>query len=155
MIRALLLVVFASSAACVSVQELGSDRAPEVTAESSARPANPTAPAIAPAPTGICPAHVPVHGNDCAVDVGWCTYRVSPREGLAAKCACTSDRKWSCLRVRDDDRRNVVPVESLTLTMASCTEGAPCAEGSKCRVGKERACECMSSGRLRCERPVF
>lgn len=155
MSRALLVVALTASVACVSVQELGSERAPETTTEGSARPSTTTAPELAPAPTGVCPSHVPLHGNDCEANVGWCTYRVSPREGLAAKCACGSDRKWSCLRVRDDDRRNVVPVEALTWTTASCTEGAPCAEASKCRVGKERACECMSSGRLRCERPVF
>ena len=154
MIRALLLLAL-GLAACANVQDLGTDRP-----TSSSTPSQPasepgTGAAITPSLGGICPAHAPTQGADCAVSVGWCSYRVAPREGLAAKCACGSDRRWSCLLVRDDDRRNELPVEKMRLTAASCTEGAPCGEGTKCTVGKERACECMSSGRLRCERPIF
>lgn len=158
MIRASVLVIallLACEIACVQAQDLGSDRAPEVATTSSAAPETTTPPPIPPAPTGTCPSVMPLEGADCIAAVSWCSYDLPPREGLVAKCACGSQRRWTCLRVRDDFSRFPIAVQSMTITTASCTEGAPCGEGTKCRVGKERACECMSSGRLRCERPVF
>lgn len=148
-------ILLASQVCCVQVQDLGSDRAPETVTTASAAPAATTEPSIPPAETGKCPGVMPLEGAGCDSFAGWCSYDLPPREGLIAKCACASQRRWACLRVRDDFSRYPLPVHSMTITTASCTEGAPCSEGTKCRVGKERACECMSSGRLRCERPVF
>lgn len=137
---------------CVTVQDLGSEK-PTAAASGSAAPIATTPPAIAPAPLDACPTHVPNHGDDCALNVGWCSYRVAPAKGLAAKCACGSDRRWSCLLVRDE--RSVVPGAELLLTSAACVEGARCNEKTKCSVARERTCVCMSNGTLRCERPIY
>lgn len=141
---------------CVAVQDLGTERPAPVATSGSVGTAQPTtvAPVLEPS-RDSCPAAAPTHGAGCAVSVGWCSYRVDPAKALAAKCACGSDRRWSCLLVRDDDRRTALPLSQMTLTTASCTEGAPCAERSKCSVAKERSCICMSSGTLRCERPIY
>jgi hypothetical protein len=133
MIRCCMLIALLAPA-CVQVQDLGTDRVPETVTTSSAAPETTVPPAIPPAPTAKCPVAMPLE---------------------ATACECGARRTWTCLRVRDDFSRYPIPVQSMTITTASCTEGAPCSEGTKCRVGKERACECMSSGRLRCERPVF
>lgn len=145
---------FACSLGCVTVQELGNERPPAATSGSAA-PAATTAPTLEPQLPDTCPNTAPLHGTDCALNVGWCSYRVAPAKGLAAKCACASDRRWSCLLVRDDDRRNPLPIEQLSLTTAACVEGAPCAESTKCSVVRERTCVCMSSGTLKCERPIY
>jgi hypothetical protein len=156
MMRAAIVIAASLQLACVQVQDLGGDRAPETVTTSSATPETTAAPPIAPAPSAKCPLIMPREGADCvSTVVPWCSYELPPREGLTAKCACGTQRRWTCIRVRDDFSRSPIPVESMTITTASCTEGAPCGESTKCRVGKERACECMSSGRFRCERPVF
>jgi hypothetical protein len=139
---------------CVTVQDLGNEKPIAAASASAAPAATTTPPVIAPAPADVCPPSAPNHGDDCALTLGWCSYRVAPAKALASKCACGSDRRWTCLLVRDDVRSEL-PGAQLTLTTASCMEGAPCAEKTKCSVARERTCVCMSNGRLRCERPIY
>jgi len=140
--------------ACVSVQDLGSDRpAPQPTA---ARPNElPRLSPIAPVPTAnpaSCPSLMPVENTACS-NVAWCAYSLSSEPALSANCGCALGH-WICLRVRNDHRANETPEASLPLTSAACTEGAMCDEGSSCKVGMERWCDCRSNGRLRCRRPT-
>ena len=138
---------------CVTVQDLGNEK-PVAAASGSAAPVATTPPDIAPRVVDACPPSAPNHGDECALNVNWCSYRVAPAKSLAARCACGSDRRWSCLLVRDDDR-NPIPAAALAITTASCVEGAPCAEKTRCSVARERTCVCMSNGTLRCERPIY
>lgn len=148
------------SLGCPNVQDLGATPpAPPDDAGTS-----PSAPSSALIPVkvtpkqnaGACPSSAPEDGAGCSADVGWCAYRVDPAHGLAAKCACGVDRRWTCLLVRDDDRRNPLPADSMPLTYASCTEGAPCAEGVRCTISgaSPRTCSCTSAGILLCTRPA-
>lgn len=162
--RAALVGLLLAAAGCANVQELGS------TPPEPARPAPtsiataPTAPTASSAPTvqalpkelGPCPRSAPVDGASCAQDVGWCHYRIDPAGGVAANCACSVDRRWTCLLARDDDRRNPLAPDAVPLTNASCTEGAPCAEGVRCTVSgaSPRVCGCTSAGILLCTRPT-
>lgn len=163
MTRALLLVSCALSllaAACDNVQDLGATppreerpNGPAATTSSSALTAVKPPP---PVDIGPCPYSAPVDGASCSVDTGWCSYRVDPAAGLAATCACGVDRRWTCLLVRDDDRRNPLPASEMPITTASCTEGAPCVEGLKCMLSgpSPRTCSCTSAGILLCTRPA-
>lgn len=157
MIRALVAVGLAcTAAACTNVQDLGDNRrAPEPAAteqETIIRPVSfPTAQPES-TPTS-CPAAIPLENSACS-DVAWCVYPLEGASGLSAKCGCSLGH-WLCLRVRDDHRKNPVPVADLPLTNASCTEGASCEVGTKCKVGVERWCECTSNSRLRCVRPNY
>jgi len=159
--RALFLVVAVATTACANVQDLGvtppaTDARP---VEPSSQPTTPPPPPLVP-PTPAqlvpCPSSAPVDGARCGADVGWCSYRVDPAGGLAAKCACGVDSRWTCLLVRDDDRRNPLPAAAMPLTAASCTEGAPCAEGVRCTLSgaSPRTCSCTSAGILLCTRPA-
>lgn len=161
--RRLLIALALVAAGCTSTQDLGVTAGPSDSGPSEpaapAPPAPSAVPLVAPerAPeVGPCPRSAPVDGAGCGVDVGWCSYRVDPAGGLAAKCACSIDRRWTCLLVRDNDRRNPLPADAVPLTSASCTEGAPCAEGVRCSVSgsSPRTCGCTSAGILLCTRPA-
>ena len=148
--------------ACTNVQDLGASPAPATSALPAPAAPSSSAAIPAPAPTsaevlGACPSGAPVEGEGCSVDVGFCHYRVDPAHGLAATCACGVDRRWTCLVVRDDDRRNPLAPSTMPLSNASCTEGAPCVEGVRCAVGGvgARTCGCTSAGILLCTRPAL
>ena len=151
MTRALFIAAACSALACVSVQDLGSDRrAPEplpVEPGTIARPLPPVVTAYEPAEPTSCPSGMPAEGTACS-NVAWCAYPLEGASGLSAKCGCSLGR-WVCLRVRDERRQHPVAVEELPLTLAACTEGAACEEGTKCSFAL-LSCECTSSGRLRC-----
>lgn len=158
MTRALLLPLLLV-AACNNAQDLGATPPASEGPSAPAGSASTGLLALKPPPPvdiGPCPYSAPVDGASCAIDTGWCTYRVDPAAGLAATCACGVDRRWTCLLVRDDDRRNPLPASEMPLSNASCTEGAPCVEGLKCTVAgpSPRTCACTSAGILLCTRPA-
>lgn len=148
------LAVAACSIACVTVQDLGEDRRPEPAAAAPQFSApRIVATEIAPErEPGSCPGGMPRENTACN-NLAWCSYPLEGGSGLAAKCGCSLGL-WTCLRVRDDHRANVVEPGALPLTAAACTEGAPCQEGTSCSLGKQRRCECTSAARLRCRVPI-
>ncbi|MBI2392144.1 MAG: hypothetical protein HYV09_21320 [Deltaproteobacteria bacterium] len=142
--------------ACANVQDLGAtpsptrDAGPQGLELRDGAPTPREEPVVDHGAPGECPRSMPVDGASCSVDVGWCGYRSDPAGGVASGCVCGADRRWTCLLMRDDHRRNVLPKEALPLTGSSCTEGAPCAEGVRCTVAGTRSCGCTSAGILLC-----